>query len=247
MPQFSVPINGPNGPGTMTVNANDAASAVQNASQGGNYATGGAVAGGNQNLGGAAIASAPSNTLTNNANTAAVQQLGNQVNSLLSAIASGNKEAFNEAVRQFNENLTISQAGLTGTYQGQQTQQAQLQAANIAAQQAGLTGMFQGAPTLAAAQQAYSQQLGAITTAAGLQANPFRQAQVIGQLGNVLRGTPVAGFQAPGQAQGQTDFSGMGNMQRLIDDIRGGPGAINSQSTQGILDAVRSEERRAGE
>jgi hypothetical protein len=256
MPQFSVPINGPNGPGTMTVNANDAASAVQNASQGGNYATGGAVAGGNQNLGGAAIASAPSNTLTNNANTAAVQQLGNQVNSLLSAIASGNKEAFNEAVRQFNvsfgldkdkfteairqfnENLTISQAGLTGTYQGQQTQQAQLQAANIAAQQAGLTGMFQGAPTLAAAQQAYSQQLGAITTAAGLQANPFRQAQVIGQLGNVLRGTPVAGFQAPGQAQGQTDFSGMGNMQRLIDDIRGGPGAINSQSTQGILDAV---------
>jgi hypothetical protein len=92
--------------------------------------------------------------------------------------------------------------------------------------------------TLAAQQQAYAQQLGAIQTAAGLQANPFRQAQVIGQLGGLLRGGGVAGFQAPGQAQGQTDFSGMGNMQRLIDDIRGGAGAINSQSTQSVLDAI---------
>jgi hypothetical protein len=95
-----------------------------------------------------------------------------------------------------------------------------------------------GQETLAAQQQRYAQQMGAIEAAAKLQANPFRQAQVIGQLGGVLGGTGVAGFQAPGQAQGQTDFSGMGNMQRLIDDIRGGPNAINSQSTQSILDAI---------
>src|SRR5262245_25697926 len=36
----------------------------------------------------------------------------------------------------------------------------------------------------------------------------------------------------------QTDFSGMGNLQRLIDDICGGPGAINSQTTQSVLNVI---------
>ena len=212
---------------------------------------------------------------TVNANNADVQKLGSQINSLMSAIASGNKEAFDEAVRQFNlsfgldqskfqeavrqfnQNYLISEAGLTGTYQGQPTQQRLLQEANIAAQKAGLTGLYGETPTLAlqelygaygtpkagqqtlaAQQQGYAQQTGLVQLAAAQQANPFRQAQVIGQLGNLLRGGAVAGFQAPGQAQGQTDFTGMGNLQRMIDDIRGGPGAINSQSVQGVLDAI---------
>jgi hypothetical protein len=277
-----------------------------------------------------------------NPSTGSVQQLGNQINSLLGAIASGNKQAFDEAVRQFNvsfgldkdkfteairqfnENLSIAQSGVTGVYNGQQTQQAALQAANIAAQVAGLTGYYnapnaatgtgnmamdafnfkanqgdqqtylnaeggdrqkaaehyfrdvqgavrasvenaggqwnpaalqswlygtagpygtgqagaQGVPTMAREQQTYQQQLGAIQTAAALQANPFRQAQAVGQLGGLLRGTGVAGFQAPGAVQGQTDFSGMGNMQRLIDDIRGGPNAMNWRSTQGVFYAI---------
>ena len=196
--------------------------------------------------------STPAPTQTVQANNSAVQQLGQQINSLLGAIASGNQQAFNEAVRQFdlsfgldrdkfgeairqfNENLGISAAGLTGTYQGQPTLQARAQLAQLY----GTEQFTPGMTTLAAQNQAYNQQLGAIQTAAGLQANPFRQAQVIGQLGGLLRGTGVAGFQAPGQAQGQTDFSGMGNLQRMIDDIRGGPNAINSQSTQGVLDAI---------
>jgi len=170
------------------------------------------------------------------------------------------RDKFNEAIRQFNVNLGISEAGLTGMYQTPQTIAAYAarnpQAAALAAQNPSLLnpayqqellrtrgyifepGEQLGQQTLAAQQQAYAQQLGAIQTAAQLQANPFRQAQVIGQLGPLLRGQGVAGFQAPGAAQGQTDFSGMGNLQRLIDDIRGGPGAVNSQSTQSVLDAI---------
>lgn len=212
-------------------------------------------------------------------NTTGAGQVGSAIDQMLKAIADGNKQAFEETVRQwnlvfgldtkkfeddvrrFNENLAISQAGLTGTYQGAPTQQAIAQNEAIAQARAGLTGYYQqpgqmvtadmvpgpngtlvprsvGQPTMALQQQQYAQQMGAIEAAAKLQANPFRQAQVIGQLGNLLRGQAVAGFQAPGQAQGQTDFSGMGNMQRLIDDIRGGAGAINSQSTQSVLDAI---------
>src|SRR5215510_13390401 len=68
-------------------------------------------------------------TTVNSGNNASLQQLGQQINSLLGAIASGNKEAFNEAVRQFdlsfgldkdkfseavrqfNQNYLISEAG----------------------------------------------------------------------------------------------------------------------------------------
>jgi|SRR5262245_2732683 len=204
---------------------------------------------------------------------AASGQLASGINSLLGAIASGNKEAFNEAVRQFNvtfgldqqkfaeatrqfnENFGISQAGVTGTYQGAPTLQAQLQAANIAAQRAqtaqnwaniyGYTPQFDvnGNPvtvpgqTLQAQQQAYAQQMGAIQAAAAAQTNPFRQAEITGQLGRLLQGSGVAGFQAPGGTS-QTDFSGMGNLQRMIDDIRGGPGAINSQTVQQSLNMI---------
>jgi hypothetical protein len=307
------------------------------------------------------------------------QQLAAGINSLLGAIASGNKQAFDEAVRQFNvtsgldqtkfdesvrqfnQNLGISQAGLTGQYNGQQTQQAQLQAYNEAVGTAGLTGYYQapgaaggagGAPTqaqyiaarsqqlqgmgwaagaaaqtalsewnqglaqsgnvaggmpaslipasagaapgglgtptlaaqaqwanlygqnaaptpgeqtlaaqlqyanlyggagaaptagqttLAAQQQAYAQQMGAVNAAAAMQANPFRQAQVIGQAGRILQGMPTAGFSAPntvagvGTAGGNTQ-GGMGYLSQLISDIQ--DPTANQTTAQSWLDAT---------
>lgn len=178
------------------------------------------------------------------------QQLAAGINLLAGAMSSGNKEAFNEAVRQFNvtfgldqqkfgeavrqfnQNYLVSEAGLTGTYQGGQTQQAQLQAQNIAAQNAGLTGYYQqpgvagpGQQTLAAQQQQYAQQLGLINSAAALQANPFRQQQALGQMSRVLGGQGVAGFQAPNVVQGVgvaggNTGGGMGYLSQMIDDIR---------------------------
>jgi hypothetical protein len=283
------------------------------------------------------------------------QQLAAGINSLLGAIASGNKQAFDEAVRQFNvssgldqskfdesirqfnQNYQISQAGLTGQYNGQQTQAAQLQAYNEAVGTAGLTGYFQapgaagagGAPagqdqyiaarsqqlqgmgwapqaaaqtalsewqqgyaqsgnvaggmpagfnlaaaqgaaagvgtptlaaqaqwanlygqnaaptagqtTLAAQQQAYAQQMGAVSAAAAMQANPFRQAQVIGQAGRILQGMPTAGFSAPntvagvGTAGGNTQ-GGMGYLSQLISDIQ--DPTANQTTAQSWLDAT---------
>ena len=216
--------------------------------------------------------------------TASSQQLASGINSLLGAISSGNKQAFDEAVRQFNqtfgldqqkfaesvrqynEGLAVTQAGLTGIYQGQTTQAAQQQAANIQAQRQataqawaniyGFTPQLdangnpimvnaangQPASTLAAQNQAYNQQLGAITTAAGLQANPFRQQQVLGQLGRVLGGQGVAGFSAPntvagvGTAGGTGTNTGMAYMQQMIDDIRN-PGA-NQASVNSVLNGI---------
>jgi uncharacterized protein YidB (DUF937 family) len=107
--------------------------------------------------------------------------------------------------------------------------------------EAQITGTYQGQPTLVAQQQGYAQQLGAIQTAAALQANPFRQQQVIGQLGNLLGGRGVAGFAAPttvpgvGTAGGNLQ-GGLGYMQQLIDDIRN-PTA-NAQSMNSVLDAI---------
>jgi hypothetical protein len=283
------------------------------------------------------------------------QQLAAGINSLLGAIASGNKQAFDEQVREFdatfglnkdqfnqnvseyNQNLAVTQAGLTGQYNGQQTQQAQLQAYNEAIGAAGLTGYYQapgaaggpgggltqdqyitarsqqlagmgwapaaaaqtalsewnqglaqsgnvaggmpaslipasagaapgglgtptlaaqaqwanlygqnaaptaGQTTLAAQQQAYAQQMGAVSAAAAMQANPFRQAQVIGQAGRILQGMPTAGFQAPttvagvGTAGGNTQ-GGMGYLSQLISDIQ--DPTANQTTAQSWLDAT---------
>ncbi|HYW86347.1 MAG TPA: hypothetical protein VFB50_01145 [Chloroflexota bacterium] len=106
--------------------------------------------------------------------------------------------------------------------------------------QAGANGNPQW--TLAAQQQAYAQQLGAINAAAALQANPFRQQQVIGQLGRVLTGQGVAGFSAPntiagvGTAGGTGPNTGFAYMNQLISDIQN-PGA-NQSSVQSVLDAI---------
>lgn len=258
MPTYTVGLPGG---GDTTVNASDPAAAIENAGGAGVIIAGpGApnpLAGTNVGAGvganpGVTTSSGTPTATVNANNNSSVQQLGNQINSLLGAIASGNKEAFNEAVRQFdlsfgldrdkfgeairqfNENLAIAQSGVTGMFQGAPTMQMRAQQAQLY----GTETPTPGQQTLAAQQQGYAQQTGLVQLAAAQQANPFRQAQVIGQLGGLLRGGGVAGFQAPGAAQGQTDFTGMGNLQRMIDDIRGGPGAINSQSTQSVLDAI---------
>jgi hypothetical protein len=218
MPQYTVALPPEQGGGYVTVNASDPGAARENAGVGGNATV---LAGGHAAhqesgyaVGGYAPGTGPSGTTTSSTGTAPD---GSWIEKWLQMIASGNDRAFfesvrqynlehgldvdkfNQAVRQFNENLAISQAGLTGVYQGQPTMQAQ--------------------------EQAYKQQLGAITTAAGLQASPFRQAQVIGQLGGLLGGRGVAGFQAPNVVQGVGTAGGnlrggMGYLQQLIDDIR---------------------------
>jgi hypothetical protein len=306
--------------------------------------TGGGSGGG----GGGASGGTPPTGAPPTQTSSSAAQLAAGINSLLGAIASGNKQAFDEAVRQFNvssgldqskfdesirqfnQNYAISQAGLTGTYNGQQTQQAQLQAYNEAIGRAGLTGYYQdptaagagggltqsayqtartqqligmgfdpaqaaqtaqsewaqgyaqsgnvaggmppgltppagaapgglgtptlqaqaqwanlfgtnaaptaGQSTLAAQQQAYAQQMGVINAAAALQANPFRQAQVMGQAGRVLAGMPTAGFSAPNTVpgvgtQGGNTQGGMGYLQQMMGDINAGgyqaPGAQN--------------------
>ncbi len=143
-----------------------------------------------------------------------------------------NVDQWNEGIRQYNQNLGIAQAGLTGTYQGAPTLGGLNQYANFL----GTYGPG-GAQTLQAQNQAFNQQIAAINAAAAAQTNPFRQAEITGQLGRLLSGSGVAGFQAPGGTS-QTDFSGMGNLQRMIDDIRGGPGAINSQTVQQSLNMI---------
>jgi len=188
--------------------------------------------------------------------TQSSQQLASGINSLLGAIASGNKEAFNEAVRQFNatfgldqqkfgeavrqfnQNYIVAESGLTGQYQGAPTLAAQ-------AQNAGLYGMYgtptAGQSTLAAQDQTYNQQMGMINSAAALQANPFRQQQALGQMSRVLGGQGVAGFTAPNQVQGVgvaggNTQGGMGYLQQMIDDIR--DPAANTASMNQVMQGI---------
>lgn len=260
-------------------------------------------------VGGASSSGGASGASSGSVTPASSPQLAAGIQGLLSAAASGNKAAideairefnktfgldqdkFNDDIRRFNENLAISQAGLTGQYQGQQTQQAQRQAADIGAQTAGLTGYYSpyqpgsfisdpasgavysigpngqvayigdpraipagarvqavpglggpvqtatgfvpaglpggvlGQQTMAREQQTYAQQMGMIAQAASLQANPFRQQQAIGQMGNLLGGQGVAGFSAPNTVQGVgtaggNNQGGLGYLSQMIQDIR---------------------------
>jgi hypothetical protein len=131
-----------------------------------------------------------------------------------------NTEQFQEGVRQYNQNFGVTQAGLTGTYQGAPTQQALNQYANFL----GTYGAG-GPQTLQAQNQFFNQNLATASLAAGLQANPFRQQQVLGQAQRIMAGQPTASFQAPnmvagvGTAGGNTQ-GGMGYLQQMIDDIK---------------------------
>jgi len=174
--------------------------------------------------------STPSPAAPSNSSSA---QLAAGIQSLLGAAASGNKDAINEQIREFNSTFGLD----TQKFQDDVRRFNE----NLAVTQAGLTGTYQGQPTLQAQNQAYTQQMGVINAAAALQANPFRQAQVIGQAGRVLQGLPTAGFQAPsvvagvGTAGGNTQ-GGLGYLQALIDDIKS-PQA-NQTTAQSWLDAT---------
>jgi hypothetical protein len=148
-----------------------------------------------------------------------------------------NTEQFQEGIRQYNQTFGLNQAAVTGTYngaptlaanqiaanflgtyQGAPTLQAQLQAAN-------LLGTYQGQQTLQAQQQYFGENLATAQLAASLQANPFRQQQVLGQAQRILAGQPAASFQAPntvagvGTAGGNTQ-GGLGYLQQIVDDIK---------------------------
>ena len=285
MPSYTVPINGPNGPGFITVNASSPQAAIDNANASGNTVPQGAQAqeGGHQahtGTGGTAVAGYPAGYGPSGApgtsppgttpgtppgfDPAAWAQYSKAYEDILRAVAARDERAFQEAVRQFdvtfgldrdkfseairqfNEGLDVTAAGLTGTYHGMQTQQAQQQAHQQALDAAGLTGLWQGAPTLAAQQQRFAQQMAMIQAAQQAQANPFRQQAMLGQMGRLLGGQGVVGFGqlnvVPGvglvgqQAGGQMG-TGMGYLQQMIDDIRGG-GASNTASMNSILEGI---------
>lgn len=252
MPVFQVPIVDNKGEaGTITVNASDAQAAIENAgAQGNNTVPSGASA--------TQVAAAP-NAETSGMNytrpgptggdgggglsaadQAALNQYAASQKMIMDAVASGNANALRESIRQFdlmfgldrdkmaetirqfNESLGVSAAGLTGTYQGQPTMQAQ--------------------------QQAFQQQLGLITTAAGLQANPFRQQAAMGQMGRLLGGQGVQGFGGlntvpgagtvgmTGGAGAASGGAGMGYLQQMIDDIR--DPSTNTASMNNVLNAI---------
>jgi hypothetical protein len=237
MPEYTVPINGENGPGFMTVNASSPEAAMENASQGGNYATGGAVEGGHQahtGSGGTAVAGYPAGydaagqIAGRTTSTQGAQQLGAGIEKLLQAIADGNKAAFDQAVKEFDLTFGLEKDKFGEDIRrfnvnfGEAVRQFGL---NYALAESGVTGVFGGKPTLAAQNQAFTQQFGLLQAAQTAQANPFRQAQLYGQANRILAGQPVPGFQAPnivpgvGTAGGNLQ-GGMGYLQQIIDDIR---------------------------
>jgi hypothetical protein len=131
-----------------------------------------------------------------------------------------NTEQFQEGVRQYNQNFGITQAGVTGTYQGAPTLQGLNQYANFL----GTYGAG-GPQTLQAQNQYFNQNLATASLASSLQANPFRQQQVLGQAQRILAGQPAASFAAPntvagvGTAGGNTQ-GGLGYLQQIVDDIK---------------------------
>jgi hypothetical protein len=131
-----------------------------------------------------------------------------------------NTDQFNEGIRQYNQNFGITEAGVTGTYKGAPTLQGLNQYANF------LGTYGPGGPqTLQAQNQYFNQNLATASLAASLQANPFRQQQVLGQANRILAGQPAASFAAPntvagvGTAGGNTQ-GGMGYLQQIVDDIK---------------------------
>jgi hypothetical protein len=177
MAQYTVPITGPDGtPGTITVNASDAAAAVDNAKQGKNTPTGSATL-----VGGTPSApSSPSNPSTPSnpngpvgTNPAVDQAILNNLQQkaqqeyLNAKLAlDTDQEAYQKAAQSIANDLSV--AGATGTYNGMPTQAAIKQLADIAQQQAGTMlaqaqafGTWgapqQGQQTLAAQQQAFDQ------------------------------------------------------------------------------------------
>jgi hypothetical protein len=144
------------GGGSMVVNASDQAAAEDNVRSSGNTPVVGSASG----QVAAAPASSNAGSTASTTTGAPSSSLGTIANAMTSALASGNKAAFDEAVReynvsfgldqqkyqaqvdQYNQSLGVSVAGLTGTYQGQQTLAGQQQGLTNAATVAGLTGVY---------------------------------------------------------------------------------------------------------
>lgn len=224
------------GGGSVTVNANSPEAARQNAGVGGDaqvYAGGHQTtqdAGGNtvynpnanvgagevgraQNAGGSS-SSGSGNGSGGGTGTGSVNVNGQQIDgassgaidAYLSAIASGNKADADEAIRKFNLTFGLDQQ----KFQASVDQFAQ----NFGLAQAGLTGMYNGKETLAAQQQKFSQGLSALSLAQSVQANPFKQAQVLygeGAYGFTPAmaaaagmGSPLPSFQAPNGSAANT-------------------------------------------
>ena len=175
------------------------------------------------------------NAWTNATNAAINQSRAAQGQPPLTAYGYGGNAGPQETLAAQNQYFT--QANDLATQYGQYYQPGMPGQAGAA----GVNNPQLGQTTLAGQQQAYSQQMGVINAAAGLQANPFRQAQVLGQAGRVLQGMPTAAFQAPntvtgvGTAGGNTQ-GGMGYLQQMIDDIRD-PSA-NQTTAQSWLDST---------
>src|SRR6266542_801507 len=105
--------------------------------------------------------------------------LGAIQQSIVNALATGNKAAFDETVRQFDLMFGLDQKKFDeAVHQFSQT---------FGLQQAGVTGMYNGAPTEAHRQFDITTGLNAAQLAASLHADPFRQREVEGQLGRLLR------------------------------------------------------------
>lgn len=252
MPSYTVPITGPNGPGFMTVNASDAGAAAENASQGGNVATGGAVEGGHQahtGAGGTAVAGYPAGYGAGGqiggggggaggTDQSALDQLARGQDALLKAIADGNMEAFREAVRQFDVSFGLDQNKFTEAVRQFNE--------GLGISQAGLTGVYQGQPTLQAQLQAENiaqtranltgQFQGAPTLAAQQQA--YTQGTgLVGQIAG-LQANPFRQQTAMGQLQnllGGQGVSGFGQIGTVPGAGTGGLGYM-----QQMIDDIRS-------
>jgi len=175
------------------------------------------------------------NAWTNATNAAINQSRASQGLPPLTAYGYGGNPGQQETLAAQNQYFT--QANDLATQYGQYYQPGMPGQAGVA----GVNAPQVGQSTLGAQNQTYTQQMGLIKQAADLQANPFRQQQAIGQMGNLLAGGGVAGFSAPntvagvGTAGGNTQ-GGMGYLSQMIDDIRNP--AANQASMSSVLDAI---------
>lgn len=192
----------------------------------------------------------------------AAAALGKIQQNILSAIASGNKAAADEAIRQFNATFGLDQQKFTESVrQYNQTfgLDQQKLTADIAAQAAGLSGWFNGQPTEAARQfnvtamqNAVDEQhrtgLSALTLASTNQADPFRRLATQYSLAQnpdymagmqaVINGVQgqngIAQQQAPGLSSAQS--ASLGGLQDSVGStVAGTPGDTMSGGQGGTF------------
>ena len=146
--------------------------------------------------------------------SAPTDKLGSSIDQLLGALQSGNAAAAKEAAREFDATFGLDSKKFDEAVREYNQ--------NFGLQQAGLTGMYNGEPTLALRTLG----LDALKTAADVQADPFREQEVINGLNaggysnaiDALTGkTNQPAFQAPHGSAADTRSLGA-----LADRITGG-------------------------